>query len=246
MNSLFAFCLLLIFAAVGFQEANSDEFDDWDTDYAIIDDITDPYGDSMDNSAKTRGTNEFDDWDTDYAIIEDITDPYGDSMEDSVMTKDMKDKLKALKVKKKCDCSGKVCGCCLLLEFEMKTYHKACFNITEMTELKSIELSLVLDSNKLFAKPILEKERCAKVPYTGKIAKVCLDMYNMKVDQMGFHVCSKIYLRLFSKQAVNFDFQCLLLNKRLLTVEKPSEDPNTALLNFNIGKNLTVPHVTLG
>nr|ATU82440.1 venom protein family 2 protein 15 [Lethocerus distinctifemur] len=215
MNTLVVFGLLLIFAAVGFQEVNSDEFDDWDTDFAIIEDITDPYGDSADSEMARSAK---------------------------------KSILKALKVKRKCDCTvPKVCGCCVLLQFENKFTHKACFNMTEEPGcMRSIQLSMLLDNMKLYSKSIIEKERCAKVPYTAKVAKVCMNVYNITMDENGFHVCAKINLKLLSKEAVNFDFQCLLVANHSIKVEKPSGDPNTALLNFNIGKNITVPHVTIG
>ncbi|KAL1130724.1 hypothetical protein AAG570_011965 [Ranatra chinensis] len=91
-----------------------------------------------------------------------------------------------------------------------------------------------------------EEDKCANAPYTGKIGKICLVMYNMTVDHFGFHVCSKLSIKLLTKQLITFDFQCLLMDKKKITVERPSDDPNSALLNINIHKNLTVPHITVG
>ncbi|VDI00578.1 Hypothetical predicted protein [Mytilus galloprovincialis] len=111
-----------------------------------------------------------------------------------------------------CHVVGYNAGCCQHVELdEVDLNSTVCVNMTYLPTEYGISLTLTIDGRALINETVSAKNPpalCAELPYTKKIASLCLKFFNLDLSNSTFSGCVKIIIDLAYISIADYELGC--------------------------------------
>jgi len=98
----------------------------------------------------------------------------------------------------RCSCAGLTCKCCVKIKVG-KFRANSCLNLSYNPKAGTATVSLTVDRHKVFRKTF-HVSRPISPCINYKVAKICLQFYNFRVDKKTLTGCTKITAKAFGKR----------------------------------------------
>jgi len=111
-----------------------------------------------------------------------------------------------------CSCVNCTCGCCYHVEVQ-KIYlnDTACIQLSYLPDEYGLQLSLTLNGRVVFNRKISVKNPppvCGGIPYVHKFASLCLQLYELSIENKHFSGCVKLEVEFEGAIIKDFPMGC--------------------------------------
>ncbi|XP_062606156.1 uncharacterized protein LOC134267963 [Saccostrea cucullata] len=113
-------------------------------------------------------------------------------------------------VKGSCKCSGTTCGCCQTVSV-LHERKEVCIKVKYLKKNIGVLLTVTWGGKVVYSKEVSVKNPppvCLKVPFLGKVGKLCIQLYNLHAGGDGLSGCSRITLKIAFVKVIKLDLGC--------------------------------------
>nr|XP_022343282.1 uncharacterized protein LOC111136604 [Crassostrea virginica] len=148
-----------------------------------------------------------------------------------------------------CKCAGTSCGCCQTLSV-LKEKKTVCINVKYLKKNIGVLLTVTWDGKTVFSKEVSVRNPpaiCLNVPLLKKLAKLCVQLYNIDVGKDGLSGCSRITIKVAFIKVIKLDLGCFRIPFAENEIEgKELADLSQLLRKYEAGERpLSVPMMYL-